>query len=178
MGMNFSPMYQPVSTKTIKADGDLNINPYDLLATDVKCDTVEATEFVGGVGNFSSVLVGLNTTGGLFSTTLSTSGMPLFNSDNTNTGSFTISASNFVTPSALMDFTVTVESWYNGSFTTVITIAGFGSQTLTLPSKNSKATATFKLPAGSYTLTSSAWQRHTCGGSGASITYYAAIELE
>ena len=56
MGMNFSPMYQPVSTKTIKADGDLNINPYDLLATDVKCDTVEATEFVGGVGNFSNIL--------------------------------------------------------------------------------------------------------------------------
>ena len=56
MGMNFSPMYQPVSTKTIKADGDLNINPYDLLATDVKCDTVEATEFVGGVGNFDSTL--------------------------------------------------------------------------------------------------------------------------
>lgn len=55
MGMNFSPMYQPVSTKTIKADGDLNINPYDLLATDVKCDTVEATKFVGGVGNFSSL---------------------------------------------------------------------------------------------------------------------------
>ena len=57
MGMNFSPMYQPVSTKTIKADGDLNINPYDLLATDVKCDTVEATEFVGGVGNFSSMVM-------------------------------------------------------------------------------------------------------------------------
>ena len=56
MGMNFSPMYQPVSTKTIKADGDLNINPYDLLATDVKCDTVEASEFVGGVGNFSSLV--------------------------------------------------------------------------------------------------------------------------
>lgn len=55
MGMNFSPMYQPVSTKTIKADGDLNINPYDLLATDVKCDTVEASEFVGGVGNFTAV---------------------------------------------------------------------------------------------------------------------------
>ena len=55
MGMNFSPMYQPVSTKTIKADGDLNINPYDLLATDVKCDTVEADEFVGGVGNFTKV---------------------------------------------------------------------------------------------------------------------------
>lgn len=55
MGMNFSPMYQPVSTKTIKADGDLNVNPYDLLATDVKCDTVEADEFVGGVGNFTSL---------------------------------------------------------------------------------------------------------------------------
>lgn len=57
MGMYFSPMYQPVSTKTIKADGDLNINPYDLLATDVKCDTVEASEFVGGVGNFSSLVL-------------------------------------------------------------------------------------------------------------------------
>lgn len=56
MGMQFSPMYQPVSTKTIKADGDLNVNPYDLLATDVKCDTVEADEFVGGVGNFSKVI--------------------------------------------------------------------------------------------------------------------------
>lgn len=55
MGMNFSPMYQPVSTKTIKADGDLNVNPYDLLATDVKCDTVEASEFVGGVGNFTTI---------------------------------------------------------------------------------------------------------------------------
>ena len=60
MGMNFSPMYQPVSTKTIKADGDLNVNPYDLLATDVKCDTVEADEFVGGVGNFSSLVVASN----------------------------------------------------------------------------------------------------------------------
>lgn len=60
MGMQFNPMYQPVSTKTIKADGDLNINPYDLLATDVKCDTVEATEFVGGVGNFSSLVVSSN----------------------------------------------------------------------------------------------------------------------
>lgn len=57
MGMQFSPMYQPVTTKTIKADGDLNVNPYDLLATDVKCDTVEADEFVGGVGNFSSLVL-------------------------------------------------------------------------------------------------------------------------
>lgn len=56
MGMQFSPMYQPVSTKTIKADGDLNVNPYDLLATDGKFDTVEADEFVGGVGNFTKVI--------------------------------------------------------------------------------------------------------------------------
>ena len=178
MGMNFSPMYQPVSTKTIKADGDLNVSPYDVEAYDGRFDTVEADEFVGGVGNFSSMIVGLNTTGGLLSTTLSTTGMPLFNSDNTNTGSFTITASNFVAPSALLDFTVTVKSFYNGSFSTVISVADVGSQTLTLPSNGSTATATFKLPAGSYTLTSSAWQRHTCTGSGTSITYYAAIELE
>ena len=76
MGMNFSPMYQPVSTKTIKADGDLNVNPYDLLATDVKCDTVEASEFVGGVGNFTSLtranIEGFNVVG----TTVNT-GIPL-----------------------------------------------------------------------------------------------------
>ena len=79
MGMNFSPMYQPVSTKTIKADGDLNIDPYDLIAVDGKFDTVEADEFVGGVGNFSGLVLqgGLNlsysefvdyTTGGFTST--------------------------------------------------------------------------------------------------------------
>lgn len=66
MGMQFSPMYQPVSTKTIKADGDLNVNPYDLLATDVKCDTVEADEFVGGVGNFTSGLFSNGVQGLLF----------------------------------------------------------------------------------------------------------------
>lgn len=57
MGMNFSPMYQPVSTKTIKADGDLDVNPYDVLAVDGKFDTLEADEFVGGVGNFTSGIV-------------------------------------------------------------------------------------------------------------------------
>lgn len=56
MGMSFSPMYQPVTSSTIKADGDMDISPYDLLCTDVYADTVEATEFVGGVGNFESVL--------------------------------------------------------------------------------------------------------------------------
>lgn len=178
MGMQFSPMYQPVSTKTIKADGDLNINPYDLLATDVKCDTVEATEFVGGVGNFSSMLVGVNTTGGLFSTTLSTTGMPLFNSDNTNTGTFTISASGFVSSSTLLKFVVTVKSFYNGSFSTTINIVGVGSKTVTLPSNGSTQTVEFELPAGTYTLTTSAWQRHTCTGSGDNITYYAGVNVE
>ena len=56
MGMSFNPMYQPVTTTTIKADGDMDISPYDLLCTDVYADTVEATEFVGGVGNFSSTI--------------------------------------------------------------------------------------------------------------------------
>lgn len=55
MGMQFSPMYQPVSTKTIKADGDLNVSPYDVIAYDGNFDTVEADEFVGGVGNFTSL---------------------------------------------------------------------------------------------------------------------------
>lgn len=55
MGMNFSPMYQPVSTKTIKADGDLDVSPYDVIGYDGHFDTVEADEFVGGVGNFSKV---------------------------------------------------------------------------------------------------------------------------
>lgn len=54
MGMQFSPMYQPVSTKTIKADGDLDVSPYDITAYDGHFDTVEADEFVGGVGNFDS----------------------------------------------------------------------------------------------------------------------------
>lgn len=56
MGMSFNPMYQPVTTSTIKADGDLNVSPYDLIAYDGKFDTVEADEFVGGVGNFSSLI--------------------------------------------------------------------------------------------------------------------------
>lgn len=57
MGMNFSPMYQPVSTKTIKADGDLNVSPYDVEAYDGRFDTVEADEFIGGVGNFEHVVI-------------------------------------------------------------------------------------------------------------------------
>ena len=57
MGMQFNPMYQPVTTTTIKADGDLNVSPYDVEAYDGRFDTVEADEFVGGVGNFSSLVM-------------------------------------------------------------------------------------------------------------------------
>lgn len=59
MGMNFSPMYQPVSTKTIKADGDLNVDPYDVIAVDGKFDTVEANEFIGSLqGNVNGTING------------------------------------------------------------------------------------------------------------------------
>ena len=85
MGMNFNPMYQPVSTKTIKADGDLNINPYDLLATDVKCDTVEASEFVGDVGNFSSLVLPTSTSG-TFSIGTVTMNTPSVSSGSGSTG--------------------------------------------------------------------------------------------
>lgn len=56
MGMEFYPMYQPVTTVTIKADGNLNVNPYDVLATNVRCNTAVADEFVGPVGNFDHAL--------------------------------------------------------------------------------------------------------------------------
>ena len=88
MGMNFSPMYQPVSTKTIKADGDLNINPYDLLATDVKCDTVEASEFVGGVGNFSSNISTVFKYTGFLTTDIN-SPSPIASIPSISSGSFT-----------------------------------------------------------------------------------------
>lgn len=73
MGMNFSPMYQPVSTKTIKADGDLNVSPYDVIGYDGKFDTVEADEFVGGVGNFTS-LTQVETSKFMYNGVLNTSG--------------------------------------------------------------------------------------------------------
>lgn len=57
MGMNFSPMYQPITSSNMTVDGDLNLSPYDVIAYDGKFDTVEAGEFVGGVGNFSSLEV-------------------------------------------------------------------------------------------------------------------------
>lgn len=55
MGMNFSPMYQPITSSNLTVDGDLNLGKYDIMAVDGKFDTTEADEFVGGVGNFSSL---------------------------------------------------------------------------------------------------------------------------
>lgn len=56
MGFNVTPLAQKARTKTLIADSDLNLGIYDLIATDVKGDTAEFDEFVGGVGNFSNVL--------------------------------------------------------------------------------------------------------------------------
>lgn len=55
-GFSIVPLAQKARTKTLIADSDLNLGNYDLIATDVKGDTAEFTEFVGGVGNFSNVL--------------------------------------------------------------------------------------------------------------------------
>lgn len=56
MGFSVVPLAQKARTKTLIADSDLNLGIYDLIATDVKGDTAEFDEFVGGVGNFSNVL--------------------------------------------------------------------------------------------------------------------------
>ena len=56
MGFTVTPLAQKARTATLIADSDLNLGNYDLIATDVKGDTAEFTEFVGGVGNFSNVL--------------------------------------------------------------------------------------------------------------------------
>lgn len=56
MGFTVTPLAQKARTKTLIADSDLNLGNYDLIATDVRGDTAEFSEFVGGVGNFSNVL--------------------------------------------------------------------------------------------------------------------------
>lgn len=56
MGMTYTSFGAPVTTKNLQANADLDLGSYDLIATDVKCDTAEADEFVGGVGNFTSGL--------------------------------------------------------------------------------------------------------------------------
>ena len=56
MGFNVVALAQKPRTRTLIVDSDLNMGNYDLIATDVKGDTAEFTEFVGGVGNFTSGL--------------------------------------------------------------------------------------------------------------------------
>ena len=174
MGMNFSPMYQPVSTKTIKADGDLNINPYDLLATDVKCDTVEADEFVGGVGNFQNVILGINTTGGLFSSTLSGNTVSL--SETATSGRLTIQASNFSLSTMKTNVSISV---YNGTTVTdtfVITVAGI-QYSFTVDGK-ATSTKNIELPVGTYNCsTDESFYRHSVTITTESKTYYAGITV-
>lgn len=57
MGFNVTALAQKARTKTLIVDSDLNMEQYDVIATDVKGDTAEFSEFVGGVGNFESGLV-------------------------------------------------------------------------------------------------------------------------
>ena len=110
MGMNFSPMYQPVSTKTIKADGDLNISPYDLIAYDGKFDTVEADEFVGGSGTMTTINLPLVEDGGLFSTEISGNSVNLYvrSGANTLSGTLEITASDFYSDSAVIPVTCAI----------------------------------------------------------------------
>lgn len=56
MGMSYTGFGAPVTTKNLQANADLNLGNYDLIATDVKGDTAEFDEFIGGVGNFTNVL--------------------------------------------------------------------------------------------------------------------------
>lgn len=56
MGFNVVALAQKARTQTLIVDSDLNMGNYDLIATDVKGDTAEFSEFVGGVGNFTSGL--------------------------------------------------------------------------------------------------------------------------
>lgn len=66
MGFNVTALAQKARTQTLIVDSDLDMGQYDVIATDVKGDTAEFDEFVGGVGNF---------TNGLFSGGLDVSGI-------------------------------------------------------------------------------------------------------
>ena len=65
MGFSVTTLAQKARTATLIADSDLNLGNYDLIATDVKGDTAEFSEFVGGVGNFTSGIIsgGLDVSG-------------------------------------------------------------------------------------------------------------------
>ena len=55
MGFNVTALAQKARTKTLIVDSDLDMGQYDVIATDVKGDTAEFSEFVGGVGNFADI---------------------------------------------------------------------------------------------------------------------------
>ena len=57
MGFNVTALAQKARTQTLIVDSDLDMGQYDVIATDVKGDTAEFSEFVGGVGNFESGLI-------------------------------------------------------------------------------------------------------------------------
>ena len=57
MGFNVVALAQKARTQTLIVDSDLDMGQYDVIATDVKGDTAEFSEFVGGVGNFESGLI-------------------------------------------------------------------------------------------------------------------------
>ena len=57
MGFNVTALAQKARTQTLIVDSDLDMGQYDIIATDVKGDTAEFSEFVGGVGNFESGLI-------------------------------------------------------------------------------------------------------------------------
>ena len=65
MGFNVTALAQKARTQTLIVDSDLDMGQYDVIATDVKGDTAEFSEFVGGVGNFESGLIsgGLDVSG-------------------------------------------------------------------------------------------------------------------
>lgn len=56
MGFSITPLAQKARTQTLIIDSDLDMGQYDVVATDVKGDTAEFSEFVGGVGNFTTTL--------------------------------------------------------------------------------------------------------------------------
>lgn len=66
MGFSITALAQKARTQTLIVDSDLDMGQYDVIATDVKGDTAEFSEFVGGVGNFTS---------GLFSSGVDVSGI-------------------------------------------------------------------------------------------------------
>lgn len=65
MGFSITALAQKARTQTLIVDSDLDMGQYDITATDVKGDTAEFSEFVGGVGNFESGIVsgGLDVSG-------------------------------------------------------------------------------------------------------------------